>query len=95
MNKIIIVLVITFLQGIYNYIPESNPVSRVYSVAAVLFLQFLLHYNVISLVKCVLYFYINIFRSSKCATSNMAVICISLISCLPGMFLRYYYYYYY
>ena len=29
--------------GIYNYIPETNHVSRVYSVAAVLYLQFVLH----------------------------------------------------
>jgi len=31
------------MQGIYNYIPETNPVPRVYSVAAVLYLQFVLH----------------------------------------------------
>ena len=30
------------MQGIYNYIPEMNHVSRVYSVAAVLYLQFAL-----------------------------------------------------
>ena len=29
--------------GIFNYIPETNHVSRVHSVAAVLYLQFLLH----------------------------------------------------
>jgi hypothetical protein len=40
---IIIILVITFLQGIYNYIPETNHVSKVYSVAVVLYLQFVLH----------------------------------------------------
>jgi len=40
---IIIILVITFIQGIYNYISEPNHVSRVYSVAAVLYLQFVLH----------------------------------------------------
>ena len=83
MREIIIVLVITFLQGFYNYIPESNPVSRVYRVAAVLYLQRVLHYNIIRLVKYVLYFYISTFHS-MCAASNMAVICISLISCLPG-----------
>jgi len=27
------------MQGIYNYIPETNLVSRVYSVAALLYLQ--------------------------------------------------------
>jgi hypothetical protein len=40
---IIIMLVIAFMQGIYIYIPETNRVSRVYSVAAVLYLQFVLH----------------------------------------------------
>jgi hypothetical protein len=33
---IVIVLVITFMQDIYNYIPETNHISSVYSVAAVL-----------------------------------------------------------
>ena len=40
---IIIILFITFMQSIYNYIPETNHVSRVYSVAAALYLQFVLH----------------------------------------------------
>ena len=31
------------MQGIYNYTPETNRVSRVYTVAAVLYRQFLLH----------------------------------------------------
>jgi len=31
------------MQSIYNYIPETNPVSRVSTVAAVLYLQFVLH----------------------------------------------------
>jgi len=31
------------MQGIYNYIPETNHVSTVYSVAAVLYLQSVLH----------------------------------------------------
>jgi hypothetical protein len=31
------------MQGTYNYIPETNHASRVYSVAAVLYLQFVLH----------------------------------------------------
>jgi hypothetical protein len=38
-----IVFVITFMRDIYNYIPETNHVSRVYSVAAILFIQFVLH----------------------------------------------------
>jgi hypothetical protein len=30
------------MQGIYNYIPETNNVSRVYCIAAVLYFQFVL-----------------------------------------------------
>ena len=37
------ILVITCMQGIYNYIPETNYVSTVYSVAAVQYLQSVLH----------------------------------------------------
>jgi hypothetical protein len=38
-------LFITFMQGIYSYvyIPEINHVSTVYCVAAVLYLQFVVH----------------------------------------------------
>jgi len=39
---VIIMLVITFIDGFYNYI-LVNHVSSVYSVAAVLYLQFVLH----------------------------------------------------
>jgi len=39
----IVINVIIFMQDIYNYIPETNHVSRVYNVAAVLYLQFVLH----------------------------------------------------
>ena len=34
-----IILAITSKQGIYNYIPETNHISRAYSVAALLYLQ--------------------------------------------------------
>ena len=40
---IIIIVVVTFMQDIYNYELETNHVSRVYNVAAVLYLQFVLH----------------------------------------------------
>jgi uncharacterized sodium:solute symporter family permease YidK len=40
---IIITFVITVMQGIYNYIHEMNHVYRVRSVAAVLYVQFMLH----------------------------------------------------
>jgi len=35
--------IITFMQAIYNNIPETNHVSKVYGVAAVLYLQIVLH----------------------------------------------------
>ena len=41
--RIIIIIIITFMQCIYSYIPETNRVSRVCSVAAVLCLKFALH----------------------------------------------------
>jgi len=31
------------MHGIYNHIPETNHVSRVYSVADVVYLQYVLH----------------------------------------------------
>ena len=40
---ITIIIFITCMHGIYNYIPATNPVSTVHSVAAVLYLQFVLH----------------------------------------------------
>ena len=52
-----IILVITFMQGIYNYIPETNHVSREYSVAAVLYLQFVLHVILCRLILLLLLLY--------------------------------------
>ena len=41
--KYIIIIFIIFMQGIYNYMPETNHVSRVYSVSVVLYLRFVVH----------------------------------------------------
>jgi len=54
------VLVIAFMHGIYNYIPETNHVSRVHSVAAVLYIQSMLHVMLFRPVKYVLYFCISV-----------------------------------
>ena len=80
---IIIIIITTFMQGIYNYIPQTNHVSSLYSVAAVLYLQFVLY--------VMLFCKLNMFYTfhSMCAVPSMAVFCISLISCFPGMLLRY------
>ena len=38
---IIFIIIITFMQDIYTYIPETNCVSKEYSVAALLLLLFM------------------------------------------------------
>ena len=40
---IIIILVITFTHGIHSYVPDIKHISKVHSVAAVLYIQFMLH----------------------------------------------------
>jgi len=45
---LLLLLFITIVQGIKNYIPETNRVSRVYSVVVVLWLQFVGTCNAIS-----------------------------------------------
>ena len=66
--------------------PETDLVSRVNSVSAVLYLQFVLHVKLFRMSN-VLYFYITTLRST-CLVPNMAVFCSSLIQCFPGMVLR-------
>ena len=39
----IVIPIVTSMHGIYKYVPEINHVSTVYGVAAVLYLQFVLH----------------------------------------------------
>ena len=67
------------MQGIYNYIPETNHVYRVYSVAAVLYLQFVLR-----VMFCTFTLALSIVLV-QCP--NMVVFCGSLISCFPGILL--------
>jgi hypothetical protein len=65
---VIPILVITFMHGIYNYIPETQHVTTVFTVCATR--------NVISPVKYVLYFYIST-SCSMCAVHNMAVFAVT------------------
>jgi len=76
------------MQGIYTYIPKTNYVPREYSVAAILFLLFMVLISLVSALN-LLYFYISTFRS-MCAVPNMAVFCSSLTSWFPGMLLTYF-----
>jgi hypothetical protein len=85
---IIIILIISSVQGIRNCVPETNHISRAYSVAAVLYLQIGATCNVKSPIMYVLYFYIST-SFSVCAVPNMTVFCGFLISCFLGMLIRY------
>ena len=76
------------MQGIYTYIPETNYVPREYSVAAILLLLFMVHTSLVPVLN-LLHFYISTFRSI-CAVPNMAVLCRSLTSWIPGTLLRYF-----
>ena len=78
---IIISIIVSFMQGIYTYIPETNYVPREYSVAAILLLLFMVLIPLVSVLN-VLYFYISTFRS-MCAVPNMAVLWSFLTSCFP------------
>jgi hypothetical protein len=66
-----IILVITCMQGMYSYVPETNRVSRVYNVATLLYLQSLLHAMLIPIL--IMYLYISTSRS-VCAVPNTAVL---------------------
>ena len=82
MGIIIIIIIISFMQGLYTYIPETNYLSREYSVAATLLLPFMVLVSLVSVLN-LSYFYISTFRS-MCAVPNMAVFCSSLTSWFPG-----------
>ena len=73
---IIIFIIISFMLGIYTYIPETNYVPRDYSVAAFLLLLFMAIISLVSVLNLV-FFYISTFRS-VCAVPNIAFFCSSL-----------------
>jgi hypothetical protein len=77
-----------FIKVIYNYILETNHVSRACNVAAILLLQYSA-YAMLFYMTNVLYFYISTFRS-LCAVPNMAVLCSCLMPCFPGKLLRFF-----
>jgi len=85
---IVVIIIISFMQGIYTHIPETNYVPREYSVAAILLSLFMVLISLV-LVLNLLYFYISTFLS-MCAVPNMAVFWSSWTSCFPGMLLTYF-----
>jgi hypothetical protein len=74
---IIIIIIISFIQGIYSYIPETNNVPREYIVAAILLLLIMVPISLVPALA-LLCFYVSTFRR-MCAVPNMAVFCSSLI----------------
>jgi len=75
------------MPDIYNYIPQTNQVSRVYSVAPVTYLQFVLYVMFFHMLN-VLNLYITIFRNTR-AVPKVAVFVVPC-SCFPSIMLRYY-----
>jgi hypothetical protein len=67
---------ISFMQGIYTYIHETNHVPKEYNVAVILSLLFMVPIS-LAPALAVMYFYISTFRS-VCAVPNIAVFCSSL-----------------
>ena len=63
------------MQGIYNYIPETNHVPRVHSVAPVLYLQYVLH--------VMLFRQWNMFRTFTLVLSAVCVQCQILFYAVP------------
>ena len=72
------------MQGIYNYTPETNHVSKVYNIAVALCLRYMVRVMLYTVIN-VLYIYTNSFRSMY-AVSNVAVFSSSLM-CFPGVLL--------
>jgi len=85
---LLLLFVTPSMQGIYIYIPGINRVPTVYSVAAVLYLQFVPHVMLFPVLNM---FYINTFRTTRMSVvPSVAVFCRSSMLCFPSMLLRYY-----
>jgi hypothetical protein len=85
---IIIIITISFMQGIYTYIPETNHVPKEYNVAAILSLLFMAPTSLVPALTR-MYFYISTSRSMG-TVPNMAVFCSSLTSWFSDMVLTYF-----
>ena len=68
------------MQHIYNHNPEINHVSRVYIVAAILYLQFVLHVMLFHILRMFWTSKLVLSEVCMCVMSNVAVFfCTSLI----------------
>jgi hypothetical protein len=85
---LIIIITISFLQGIYVYISETDHVPKEYNVLVILSLLFMAPISLVPALA-VIYFYISTFRS-MCAVANMAVFCSSLTVWFPDTVITYF-----
>ena len=67
---------------------EQTCLQGIYSVSALLLLQFMVHVMLYPMFIGV-YFYVSTFLN-MCAVPSMAVFCKSMILCFPGIFHRYF-----
>ena len=76
------------MQGIYVCLPETNHVSRVYSFAAILYLQFVLHVMLFPMLHVLYTFFY--FLKYVCSAQCGFFFCSSSIMCFHNMLLRYF-----
>jgi len=71
------VLFITFVHGIYNYIPQTGHISRVYSIGALLYSQFKVHVMMIILFLlffCFCFFAVVVVAAAAAAVLNLKLL---------------------
>ena len=77
------------MYGIYNYVHETDHVYGVYSVAGVPYLQFVLHVMLFRPWNMLCTFTLALSAICVQCTIWLFLFCSTLISCFPGMLLRY------
>ena len=63
---------ITFVQGIYNNIPQMGHISRVYSIAALLYSQFMVH--VLMMILLLFFCFVFVFIVTAAAVLNLKLL---------------------
>ena len=78
-----IIIIITFMQGIYTYIPETNYAHMEYSVADILLLLFMVLVSLVSMLNP-LYFYISTFLSQYGCFLKLLLLLLLLLLVVVG-----------
>ena len=85
-ESIIVIIIITSMHCIYNYIPETNHVPTAYAVAAILLLQYMIHIMQFPTINPL---YSTPVLPAVCAVPSVAVLFSSGTSCFPVTLLKY------